>query len=288
MFFFYKSNLKPVKRDFSTKFLLDSNAQRELEEKGFVVLNNMIREEEIEEALKKYDQVKNMEGFKIDERFESSGNFNASIQQSVFEYLEEFMMKTAPRYADLNNCEIGNGGAYFIKPPGNKGRLEPHQDSSVVDESSTYAVFAWSPLVDITPQNGALYLLPKSHLWGNFYRSQHITWAFKGVYKTLWKYMMPVYAQKGDVVLFDSSIIHASEVNNSNEYRIALCGALLPKNHQKVDYLIHGKDIYQYLVDDTYWIDGGRAESLKKYEKKKVANNFPAKVKERDLLSLMN
>ena len=49
--------------------------------------------------------------------------------------------------------------------------------------------------------------------------------------------MMPIYMNKGDILIFDTSIIHASEKNNSLSERIALCGALLPKDHQKVDYL---------------------------------------------------
>lgn len=289
MFFFNRHKIHPVHRKFEPSFLSDSVLQNNFEREGFVVLRNIIREEEIEDALTKFRAIQKKEGYEIKDRFESSGNFrSADLQKDIFNYIEDFMHKIAPRFANLHNCEIGKGGAFFIKPNTISSKLDPHQDSPVVDETKTYAVFAWIPLMDINEKNGALYVLPKSHLWGNSYRSQHIPWAFGSLCRKLWNHMQPVYINKGDVILFDPSIIHASEENKSEQYRIVLCGALLPKNHQKVEYVLNDKKtIEQYLIDDDYWLDGGNVNALKKYPKNILTNSFPNPVKENMISHLL-
>lgn len=280
--FFSKPTINLKQRNFAPRYLLDEQNQKHFEQEGYVILKNIIESSEIEDAIATYKSIQLDKDFDVKKKFESSGNFQSvKLQTEVFKYVEHFMTLTANRYANLENCEVGSGGAFFIKPNTDESRLEPHQDSAVIDESNTYAVFVWMPLVDINENNGALYLLPKSHLWGNFCRSQHIPWAFRNIGKDLWKYMKPIYVNKGDIVLFDSSIIHASEVNRSDNYRIVLCGALLPKNHQKIDYISEYKTIKQYFVDDNYWIDGGRKESLNKYSNKTIKDAFPNPISKR-------
>lgn len=288
MFSFFTPNIKPVQRNFNPAYLLDKSQQEYFEKEGYVVIRNVLTELEIEEIKDTYKIIQADKDFEVKNKFESSGNFqSAKLQTRVFNYIEEFMKRTSNRYANLENCEVGTGGAFFIKPNTEESKLEPHQDSAVIDESKYYAVFVWMPLVNINEKNGALYVLPKSHLWGNYYRSQHIRWAFNNISKFLWKYMQPIYVDKGDIVLFDSSIIHGSEVNQSDTYRIVLCGALLPKQHQKVDYVEENKKIIQYCVDDKYWLDGGQKGSLAKYKKKEVHNIFPNPVNKRALKKLI-
>lgn len=289
MFFFSRQHIQPIHRNFSPSYMLDDDIQVQLMEQGYAILRNIIREDEIQEALAVFEQIKENEGYDVQEKFESSGNFKSvTLQQYVFSFIKKFMLNTAHRYANLEHCEVGDGGAFFIKPNTGKSRLDPHQDSPVIDETSTYAVFTWIPLQDINEQNGALYVLPKSHLWGNCYRSQHIPWAFGSICKELWKQMIPLYINKGDLIVFDPSIIHASEVNNSGQYRIVICGALLPLNHQKVEYTYENKQYKRYFVDDNYWLDGGLISSLKNYTFEPVTQQFPNPVKYRMIKHLIS
>ena len=276
MFFFKKYNIQPIQRDFNKQYLLKQNVQNQFNELGYVILRNVISDEELSIVYDEYLEIQENNDFVVNDKFESSGNFKSvELQKRIFIFIQDLMNKVAPRFADLSNCDIGDGGAFFIKPNTDKSRLEPHQDSTVIDENKEYAIFVWIPLCNITKNNGALYVLPKSHLWGNTYRSQHIPWAFRNIHKQLWEYMEPIYLNKGDIVLFDSSIIHASEKNNSDTYRIAFCGALLPKNHQKVEYLITKNEARKYYVDNTYWLDGGTIQSLDKFKYEIVENKFP-------------
>jgi ectoine hydroxylase-related dioxygenase (phytanoyl-CoA dioxygenase family) len=288
MIFFNKYKFEKVKRDFDPPFLLNPAYQSHFNEFGYVIIKNIITEENINWAKDAFEMIKKKDGFLASEIFESTGNFkNKVLQQYIFKFIEAYMSANFSNLINLNNCEIGRGGAFFIKPNTIKSKLEPHQDSPVIDERETYAMFAWIPLQDINAQNGALYVLPKSHLWGNYYRSQHIPWALGNICNALWKYMIPLYINKGDVVLFDPSLIHASEINESASHRIVVCGAILPKQHTKVEFKRAKNSIKKYLVDDDYWLDGGTEDRLTKYPHVTLTSNFPNQLNMKSLKALL-
>lgn len=289
MFFFRKNKLYPQKRNFKPSYFLNDDNQKYFEENGYVVLQNLVTEVEIQEATRFFDTIKSLPSYKVEQKFESAGNFECKETQSlIFEYINSFIPKIAQRFANLSNCDLGDGGTFFIKPPGKESVLHPHQDSAVIDETTGYGIFIWIPLTDITLDNGPLYVLPKSHLWGNYYRSQHIPWAFRKQYMYLWKEMIPVLVNKGDIICFDTSIIHASSMNKTNTERISLAGALLPKNHTKIEYLLKNKTIYKYNIDNDYWLDGGKISSLEKYESSNFSYNYNNPVSKSDIQNLLN
>lgn len=288
MLFFKRQIISPVKRNFNPAYLKEESIQKHFEEYGYAILKNVLTEDEISVALTEFDALTKTEGYNVKNIFESSGNFKSvELQKKVFAFIYQFMSKIADRFAITENCEIGKGGAFFIKPNSQESKLEPHQDSPVIDETKTYAVFTWMPLQDIDENNGVLYVLPKSHLFGNAYRSQHVPWAFRNSCEELWKYMIPLYVNKGDIILFDPAVIHGSGINKSDAFRLVLCGALLPKNHQKVEYTLAKKNIQQFFIDDTYWLDGGDAASLSKYKSNSIQYSYPNPVKNKELNHLI-
>lgn len=290
MFFINKQYLPKIERNFSPEYFIEKNQQYEFKKNGFIILKDVISDNLINEALKHFDVIKEMKGYEVKDKFESTGNFSSKeIQQSVFDFVQRYITKVTINIFDTKNCEIGDGGAFFIKPTSNeKSILHPHQDSAVIDESKFYGIFVWIPLQDITPKNGALYILKGSHLWGNHYRSQHIEWAFRKHNNLLWEKMIPLYVKKGDILFFDTSIIHASSSNYSNDERLAVCGAILPKNHQKVEYKIIGKQTFLYNIDLEYWLDGGKEQSLKSYSSEKIENHFPNPINKYNVQKLLN
>ncbi|MCB9234557.1 MAG: phytanoyl-CoA dioxygenase family protein [Bacteroidia bacterium] len=128
------------------------------------------------------------------------------------------------RLAEFFDPEIAEfmGGTFLVKPPGPESELWPHQDSSHVDESKIFAVYAWITLCDTQPENGALHVIPGSHLLGNAHRSLNVPWAFKGLEKTMLQLVKPLNMKAGEVCFFDSATIHYSSVNTSDDYRFAL------------------------------------------------------------------
>lgn len=113
-------------------------------------------------------------------------------------------------------------GVHLIKPPSPLSNLNPHQDSSLVDERIYPSVYAWVPLTNVNAHNGTLYVLPNSHKAGLLQRSLNIPWEFLPYLDVLKKYMLPVNVKLGQVVFFDSALIHSSSRNITLSTRLAV------------------------------------------------------------------
>ena len=53
--------------------------------------------------------------------------------------------------------------SYIAKNNDGKSQMNVHQDMTLLDESRFTGINIWVPLIDLNEENGALYVLPKSH-----------------------------------------------------------------------------------------------------------------------------
>ena len=120
------------------------------------------------------------------------------------------------------------GASYMFKPSDGISVLEPHQDWRIVDEKHFRSFNIWVPMVDVDANNGALHLMPKSHLWQETYRGPNIFEIYRPFAKTLWKVMEPVEMKAGEALVFDQSLLHASSPNSSGKARLAAVFGLIP------------------------------------------------------------
>ncbi len=120
------------------------------------------------------------------------------------------------------------GGSYIAKGKGTKGTLQPHQDWNIVDEENFRSFNIWVPLVDLTENNGAIKILPNSHAWLTTYRSANIPSAFNGVNDLLWQKMISLYMKKGEALIYDHRLLHASGENTTPEIRLAAVYGIIP------------------------------------------------------------
>ena len=102
-------------------------------------------------------------------------------------------------------------------------------------------------------ENGPISFVPGSHLWGNKQRSLGVPWQFRNNIPTLYEYTKPVTVRKGDVLVFDPAVIHASAPNLSKEIRHAITVTVLRKNYQ-LHYYFRNKDIDDSLIE-KYEVD---------------------------------
>ncbi len=235
------SMLRPsIHPRFSEPIFNDSEIQKTLAVSGYVVCP-CLSTNEVESLLKSYEELLAMLPNGLPQTFCPSGRFSDpklrnfarnAIEEVVPERLRSFFI---PDRASLM------GGTFLMKPPGPATALSPHQDSSHVDESVSFSIYAWIPLVDTTIENGAFHVLPGSHLWGNKHRSLNVPWCFSGLEKNLSELSEPVLVKRGEVCFFEGALIHSSPPNQTTETRVALNYFIKPQTQQFLHHYVDDK-----------------------------------------------
>ncbi len=150
-------------------------------------------------------------------RGEDSGAFFGEISKSIHEALMPILSESLDRYfADYRSMV----NAFVIKTPGQSGRVPIHQDSASVDETLFSNINVWLTLQDTTEDNGALYVVPRSHHIFTPYRAATITPYISSIENSLQAYFTPLYLKAGQALIFDSRMFHYSPPNLSGKKRI--------------------------------------------------------------------
>lgn len=230
----------------------------DIQKDGYTIIKNVVSNAQLQFLEDTYHQLTKFTEYTIEEKFQNSGRFRSpEIRNFVMDNIGKFSKEFLPSVFDKDIYDENTTGAFQIKPPSKVSELNPHQDAPVIDETKENGLFVWIPLCDITEINGAVLVLPGSHLWQNHQRSLNVSWVFEKHTKLLWKYMQPIYMNRGDILVWDTAMIHASLPNISNEIRVAITTTLLPKNFKMVEYFKDkqtpkGK-IEKYIVERSFW-----------------------------------
>lgn len=248
-------------RNLPFNYFLNKSIAREIQSKGFVVIKNVVQEEQIRFLLNTYQQLTRFPDYSIHDKFQNSGRFQSpTIRNFVMDSIGKFSNDFLPAVFDRYVYDENTTGAFQIKPPSKVSELNPHQDAPVMDETAGNGLFVWIPLCDITAKNGAVCVLPGSHLWGNHQRSLNVKWVFEKHTRLLWKHMQPVYLNAGDILCWDSALIHSSLPNLTDQTRVAITTTLLSKNYTMVEYFKDNETpsgkIEKYQVERSFWESG--------------------------------
>jgi ectoine hydroxylase-related dioxygenase (phytanoyl-CoA dioxygenase family) len=146
----------------------------------------------------------------------------AAIHQPIQELLK-------PRVDQLFTDHQSLGSSFLVKPPGTGGKMQVHQDWTVVDEARFCSVTVWVPLVDTTPDNGAIRVLPGSHRFFQHPRGPSIPVVYEQLYEEIWPQMKVLEMKAGQAFIFNQALIHASNENRTDKDRIAVTYGLIPK-----------------------------------------------------------
>ena len=149
---------------------------------------------------------------------------------------EQFSRAISQTFNDCNPL----GGSYIAKGKGDKGILTPHQDWNIVDEDKFRSFNIWVPLVDLTDDNGVICIIPGSHKWQKTYRSANIPTVYHDREEEFWKTMTRLYMKKGEALIYDHRLIHASGTNITDEIRLACVFGIIPNGAEMIYY--HQKD----------------------------------------------
>jgi phytanoyl-CoA hydroxylase len=123
----------------------------------------------------------------------------------------------------LGDEAVGVQSMYFYKSPGSPGQAA-HQDYYYIRNDPNTLTAAWVAMEYTNEENGCLYVIPGSHKSGLLPHGkvknveEHESWTDETEGIDLSE-EIPVILNKGDILIFDSLLIHSSTRNRSNRWR---------------------------------------------------------------------
>ena len=241
-----KTNAYKIRQD--SIFLNDSDHEQMLNY-GWFVAEDVIKVNELEEFRIALKKVRAAADFDMDKEFMNLGCFpNMDIRNITQEVIARQAEDIFGRVFNLEKIEPITGGTFVLKPAHEDSGLPTHQDASILDEEKEFSLSVWIPLVDITVDNGALWVLPGSHLWGNTQRGFGVPWKIEKYIDLLNEHMEPVYLNAGDAVIFDTALIHSSVPNNSKIDRDALFISVVKKDPEII-YYFQNKNLSEDVLE---------------------------------------
>lgn len=199
---------------------------------GYVVLKQLIPEsvflqlEEIFENSLPDAQVQ--EAF-FTTHWSPNNKYRETVSASVVSVLSSFIQPA------FNNYKI-IFGYYLTKQPSELGEVTLHRDWTIIDETKYTGITAWIPLCDITNDNGAFSVVRGSHMENCGVRGSNIDTRHISI-EDIQPDLIEIKMSKGDVLLFDQRLLHASMPNRSNSLRNAAGLVLIPAETSPVHYL---------------------------------------------------
>lgn len=219
------------------KIFVDDDYQKRFEQEGYAIIP-LLDEDEINRLtsiFKTYhpNVEKNSFGSStfLNSKEEKLALSNA-IQEILFPKFNTF----------LTNFEA-LGSTFLFKTKGNNSELAAHQDWTIVDESINVAANIWIPLIDTSPENGTLSVLPKSHSKFIFtLRAPTIPQFFEGYEKLVFNYLKPLNIKAGTAVILNESLVHYSASNTKDDIRIAITSGIINKDAEMIFHFMDKKN----------------------------------------------
>lgn len=147
---------------------------------------------------------------------------------------------------------------FQIKGIGPKSELGLHQDWSFAREHLGFRTYTfWVPLVNSTESNGTLSIIPGSHLKYDCVRGAGIKTYITDRESELRNSAKTIDIKAGQLMLFDSALVHFSSANKSNNIRVSVMTNIIGKNAQLYLYYPSSTDeamISEYQVPNNFFL----------------------------------
>ncbi|HWB64695.1 MAG TPA: phytanoyl-CoA dioxygenase family protein [Chitinophagales bacterium] len=221
--------MEPIKR--TRQVFNDLELETKFQQKGYVRVP-FLSEQEADAAIRFYEKEQNDLGVGYHSTLFSH---LTGYRSRVDTFLKNLTAAGCKKYLKAHKQVVGT---YLIKEPGEKSMVSLHADWCLTDESQYQSIIVWLCLMDyVGPDNGAMYMLPRSHKYTDRMRGQGLPFEYKDFNMQIFKAGQElVEARKGEAVIFDLSVLHYSNPNFSATPRLAFNLGVIPEEAPVLHY----------------------------------------------------
>jgi len=225
--FWLKENAyKQVTRQVFT----DAALSEKIQDDGFVV-KQLLDQNTIRECVDLFNKVDP----KLDKGFYTSlesanREYRDQVNNEINELVGHHILTPFDHYKPI-------GYTFNIKLPKPDSETPVHLDDCHVDEKQFVSINVWIPLVDTNLENGTLHIIPKSHKIPHAIRALGMGFPYQESFDVLSEKFIAMPLNAGEVLFFDSRIIHWAPPNMSGKVRPALVTGLIPEESQPIVFM---------------------------------------------------
>ena len=200
---------------------LSSNQLKQYEDEGFVSPINVFSKDKAKEIRNQIELIEN----DMPEELDNSGRYNAHL---ISPLLDEVTHDS--KILDAVQSLIGEnilvcGTTLFIKNPHEKGFVSYHQDAKYIGLEPLNWVTAWVAITDSNEKNGCMRMWSGSHKdnlkeHDEKFNNGNLLTRGQTVKNVPKDETTPLILEAGQMSLHHPTVVHGSELNNSNDRRI--------------------------------------------------------------------
>lgn len=274
---------------------LDDTRQAEIEAQGFTIVR-ILSEDEAAAGLERVRALQPSDGFVPPPGahtpyhctfLDPDRTYKRAVDDLTRELFEQRTCALLDRYTMLTSN-------LYVKPPGT-GRFEVHQNWPVTDDIRDTTLTLWCPFVEAGPHNGTIQVVPGSHKIVPDTFTVGAPKYFASFYDDLIDHWLePVRLRPGECILFDDSLLHWSDVNDSDETRWSAQLVFMPEERTPVIYYLDDSsdpprfEIYE--IDASFFIESGVEQLVDRPRGLRLLKTTPAhhlEIDEEEFRSLM-
>ncbi len=200
------------------------------QENGYLIIENVFQKKDCDYL------VKTANNFVVNNDYTPLMNKHNNSNE-IFEFIANKQLKLIIEEYFIGKA-LGLQTEFFFMPPGTQG-FSAHQDNTFVQAKGPTFISAWIALTDITPENGGLIIWPKSHMEKQLKFEETMEKKIvdqdpnankrRSIIPKKYKKFSPCI-KKGDVILIDKWLVHASHANLTKKSRYVLLCTYIREN----------------------------------------------------------
>jgi ectoine hydroxylase-related dioxygenase (phytanoyl-CoA dioxygenase family) len=227
----------------------DPSAQRRFDRDGFVV-TRLLSTDQVASLLRLYEQWIRPED--VSGLYESSRRNSYRVNRLINEAIRD-EVAVAARALFLPSRLYG--GTFMVKAAGRSEALPFHQDWSMVEEEQYQTLFVWCPLVDVSAENGGLFVLPGSHRYFRSLRSGSYASDRFVLPPRLHEHAVDVPLRAGEAALYSDALFHGSHANNGSRDRVVVTARVMEEGAPLVYFQrANDREVDVYQADEEFFL----------------------------------